>query len=92
MIELVLNRHSYITPETSFVNIQLGNFFAHVNDDRTVTLMYSLIVVTDNTAIFEIRFNFDSNSDTKPKPLRNADILYVLNNFNLIRLFKIMEI
>jgi len=55
----------------------LGNFTAHVNDDKSVTLYYTLIVVTDNTAIFELKFDFDSNSDTKPKPLVNANILYV---------------
>ena len=38
IVELVLQRNCYITPETSFINIQLGNFYAQVNQDRTVTL------------------------------------------------------
>jgi len=76
VVDLVLKRRCYITPDTSFINIQLGNFTKHINDDKSVTLLYTLIVVTDNTAIFEITFEFDSNSDTKPKPLVTANILY----------------
>ena len=49
--------------------MQLIDFETHDNPDGSLDLCYTLVFVTDNTVSFEIRFDFNSNSDTEPKPL-----------------------
>jgi hypothetical protein len=76
MVELILSRDSYISHYTSFINIQVVNYTTSVFSENSVTLSYTLIVVTDDTAIYEVRLDFDSNSDTNPKPLVGASVLF----------------
>ena len=58
--------------------MQLLYFATHDNDDGSLDLCYTLVFVTDNTVSFEIRFDFNSNSDTEPKPLVKS---YIIGTF-----------
>lgn len=79
--EKIIERNGYFLSNTLLEDIRVVNYTETEEDDQTYILSYSIILLTDDTAIYELQCDFISNGDDKEKSLVNFMVLYAFQNY-----------
>ena len=67
----VLARNGFFLDGTYLEDVKLIDYTEVKEDDNTYLLYYNLILLTDDTAIYELQLEFLSDAQGTPKPVLN---------------------